>query len=215
VTATEFQGHIVHKYLISELLKGGHALNRFQQKIARYEAAIDQDEDEGGVIVDHNVLEQDEDAVRDVSYKAIDPIIPQDSMNVPKHPGPYPPLIFTSARKGSIISQLSSNMGEMSLGGESEYATAPSTLGGNSSSTTHRLKIWGPGRSAASRLFPDAKPTPPPSEFSIKYHDDEMDSKFGINIMSTRFWDPISEDWNPERFLDTVTCRYACPFTCE
>jgi hypothetical protein len=215
VTATEFQGHIVHKYLISELLKGGHALNRFQQKIARYEAAIDQDEDEGGVIVDNNILEQNEDAVRDVSYKVIEPVIPQESINIPKHPGPYPPLTFISPRKGSITSQLSSNMGEMSLGGESKYATAPSTPGRYNSSTTHQLKIWGPGRSAASRLFPDAKPTPPPSEFSIKYHDEEMDSRFGINIMSTRFWDPISEDWNPERFLDTVTCRYACPFTCE
>jgi hypothetical protein len=213
VTATEFQGHIVHKYLISELLKGGHALNRFHQKIARYDAAIDEDEDEGGVNVD-DLLEQDEDAVRDVSFKAIEPVIPQESRDILQYPGPYPPL-SGSARKSSVTSRLSSAMGGMSLGGESEYVTATSTPGRNTSSATHELKAWGSGRSAASHLFPDAKPTPPPSNFSIKYHDDQMDNKLGINIMNTRFWDPISEDWNPERFLDTVTCKYACPFTCE
>jgi hypothetical protein len=36
-----------------------------------------------------------------------------------------------------------------------------------------------------------------------------------LNIMRDRFWDPLSSDWNPERFYDSVVNKYFCPFPCE
>lgn len=188
-------------------------MNRFQQKISRYDAAIDDDENEGGVELNFVDPEEDADAVREVNFKAIEPEIPQESLNLPQHPGPYPPL--PSTKKVSVDSELSSNLGKMSIGGASD-AIAPSTPGRKTKapSATRQAKPWESGRTA-SALFPGAKSTQTPSEFFIKCHDDEMALTYGINIMNTRFWDPYSVDWNPERFLDTVTQKYSCPFTCE
>ena len=87
----------------------------------------------------------------------------------------------------------------------------------NTTSTNRQLKVWGSrnGKSASKVLFPDAKPTPVPSEFSVAAHDEAMEQSHGLNIMRTRFWDPKSSDWNPERFYDAVVCKYNCPFICE
>jgi hypothetical protein len=87
----------------------------------------------------------------------------------------------------------------------------------NSASTARQSKVWGSrkGKSSSSVLFPNANPTPPPSEFSIAAHDDRMEKEHGINIMRTRFWDPVSPDWNPERFFDSIINKYHCPFVCE
>jgi hypothetical protein len=87
------------------------------------------------------------------------------------------------------------------------------------SSTSRGLKVWSSrsGKSASTTLFPNAKPTPAPSDFSISAHDYDkaMDQEHGINIMRTRFWDPMSTDWNPEKFYDSVISKYHCPFVCE
>jgi hypothetical protein len=42
-----------------------------------------------------------------------------------------------------------------------------------------------------------------------------MEQEHGINLMRTRFWDPMSTDWNPEKFYDFVISKYHCPFVCE
>ncbi|KAF2710212.1 hypothetical protein K504DRAFT_430576 [Pleomassaria siparia CBS 279.74] len=212
----DFESHIIHKFIVSELLKGGSALNRFQQKTSRFNAAIDEDDD-GGVGI-NNLIDKDEDeeTAHGINYKAIVPEIPPESLKFHPPPEPYPSLPVRSRKTSvaSATSRLSSTLGNMSLGGDSEYETAPSTPGTPKSSSC-QTKVRGNGKLASKELFKDAKPTPPPSEFSIEAHDGQMANKHGINIISTRFWDPISEDWNPECFLDTVTGKYSCPFTCE
>jgi hypothetical protein len=87
----------------------------------------------------------------------------------------------------------------------------------NVASTNRELKVWNnrSGTSTYAVLFPDAKPNPAPSEFSISAHDEAMEQEHGINIMRTRFWDPMSSDWNPEKFYDSVMSKYYCPFVCE
>lgn len=86
-----------------------------------------------------------------------------------------------------------------------------------STSTAREEKVWVNrcGKSASSTLFPNAKLTPAPEEFTIAAHDEQMEREHGINIMKTRFWDPLSTDWNPERFYDSVIDKYNCPFVCE
>jgi hypothetical protein len=93
-----------------------------------------------------------------------------------------------------------------------------STYGGSQFTLTGRqLKVWGSrnGKSASNNLFPNAKQTPITKEFSIAAHDEQMEREHGVNIMRTRFWDPLSSDWNPDRFYDSVINKYYCPFVCE
>lgn len=203
----------MHKHLVTKLLEGGAAYDRFMQKISKFDAAQDYEE-EGGVGIDMPLDQDDDDEARDVEFAAIKPeTAPEEPV---PYTGPYPPLPSQSqARSVSGASDLSATMRKMSLGGNSESATAVGSRDGTSRTPTssRQLNPW--GGKAAKQLFPEAKPTPPPSEFSISYHDEQMEHEHGINIMNTRFWDPLSRDWNPERFYDTVVCKYYCPFICE
>lgn len=216
ITPQQFQGHIVHKHLVTQLLKGGAAYDRFMQKIAKFDATQDIEE-EGGIDID-NMLddEDDEDEAREIKYEAIQPESAPEE-HIP-YTGPYPPLP-SKAKTATAAADMTSSLDRMSLNGASESATAVGSADEDMSGTTKAListrqpKPWS-GRSGK-ELFPNAKPTPPPSEFSISYHDEQMQQEHGINIMDTRFWDPLSNDWNPERFYDGVVQKYYCPFICE
>jgi hypothetical protein len=208
----QFLGHIVHKHLVTELLKGGATYDRFMQKISRFDATQDYVE-EGGVGIDNVLDEEDEDAAQAVEYTALKPDYTQEEA---VHPGYYPPL--PSSQGGQSVtgaSELTETMSRMSIGGSVSKSTTAvgSTNGEEGSSSGRQLKPWS-GRSSK-QLFPDAKSTPVPSEFSIAAHDEQMEQEYGINIMSTRFWDPLHSDWNPERFFDAIIQKYVCPFICE
>jgi hypothetical protein len=89
--------------------------------------------------------------------------------------------------------------------------------GSSVSSSNHETKVWGPrkGKSTGSILFPNAKPKAPLSDFSVSAHDEAMEHAHGPNLFRDRFWDPMSSDWNPERFYDSIVNKYYCPFVCE
>lgn len=91
------------------------------------------------------------------------------------------------------------------------------TQGSTAASSSRQPKVWGSrsGKTTSDILFPGAKPTPAPKDFSIEAHDHSMEQEHGLNIMRTRFWDPMSSDFNPERFYDSVFGKYYCPFVCE
>ena len=240
IPASQFQGHIVHKHLITELLKGGDAYARFQQKVAKFEAAVDIEE-EGGVNLEDDIF--DDEKIDEVQFKAIKPDSPPDSLLSPATAGPYPPLPTQLRNASATHSDLASTLGRMSLCGESETstivnspvaspiaATCPAdsfqkdsvcqvstTQGSIAASSNRQPKVWGSrvGKTASDVLFPGAKATPVPKEFSIAAHDDRIEQEHGLNIMRTRFWDPLSSDFNPERFYDSVMSKYYCPFVCE
>ncbi|KAJ4305810.1 hypothetical protein N0V90_001342 [Kalmusia sp. IMI 367209] len=211
----QFMGHVVHKNLITELLKGGPAFNRFMQKISKFDAALDYEE-EGGVGLE-DVLEEDEDEAKEVDFKAIEPECP-DVEEVP-YVGHYPPLP-SQGKAVSGTTHLASDFCRMSLGGTESETIVGSTGDLDISAapmltSKQQAKPW-TGRDAAKELFPQAKPTPqPPKEYTIESHDQQMENQHGINIMNTRFWDPLSGEWNPERFYNGVIQRYFCPFVCE
>jgi hypothetical protein len=211
ILASQFQGHVVHKYLITELLKGGEAWARFQQKTSKFDAAHGDYKEAGGIQLDDPF----EGNPRRVQYKAIKPHV-SDAV-LPPTPNPYPTLP-TPQFASSAASDLSFKIGRVSLSEQSDSDTVVGSRTGSAiSSSTRPSKVWGSrnGKSTSNVLFPDAKPTPVPSEFSIAAHDDRMEQEHGINIMRTRFWDPMSADWNPERFFDSVINKYHCPFICE
>jgi hypothetical protein len=221
IPVSQFQGHIVHKHLITELLKGGDTYLRFQAKQAKFEATLDCEED-GGVTLENDMFDDEE--IEEVKYQAIKPDSPPGTPLSPASAGPYPPLPSQMGSASAVASDLASSLNNMSLHSDpkaytvakphnslivrEEPATAPGSL---------QTKVWGTrnGKSASSVLFPDAKPTPVPSEFSIAAYDDRIEQEHGLNIMKTRFWDPLSKDFNPDRFYDAILNKYNCPFVCE
>ena len=226
ISASQFQGHIVHKHLVTALLKDGNAYARFQAKQAKFEAAHGDFEEEGGICLD-DPLDRDEE-IDDVKFAALQP----DVSNVSPPPAvavPYPPLPSQVRASGYNVNEVASTIGAMSVDDDDGNSTvaeshnsAPQSVYDSSTyapsmSTGRQLKVWTnrSGKTASSTLFPNAKPTPVAKEFSIAAHDEQMEREHGINIMKTRFWDPLSSDWNPERFYDSVVNKYNCPFVCE
>lgn len=237
ISARQFQGHIVHKLLITELLDNNVALNRFYAKQAKYEAAMDYEE-EGGIALNEEIFEDD--GLEEVYYKAIKPDTPPAILCTSTAGEPFPPLPAQRTDSSTRGFEIATALDGMSLGSGSGAATAvnsppfspspaslhsmsesmrqPAThVGSSSMSTAGQPKVWGSreGKSASSILFADAKPTPTPSEFSIAAYDERMEQSQGSNIMNIRFWDPTSTDFNPDRFYDAVVNMYNCPFTCE
>lgn len=217
----EFQGCVVHKYLIAELLKGGRNYDRFMQKISKFDAAIDAEED-GGI----NLIDQDDEGARNSDYPSITPEISEMIPVSLENMGPYPPLPSQAGSQTapSIDTELdlADRFRGVSVGAESESAATSSSVVANSSylsaasqAVQKPEKAWPGGRSAASSLFPNSKPTPVLSEWSAEGYEKKMEQDQGINILTTRFWDPVSRDWNPERFYNPVTMKYYCPFVCE
>lgn len=226
ISAPQFQGHIIHKFLVTELLKSGNAYARFQAKQAKFEAAHGDFEEEGGILLD-NPLDGDEE-IDDVNFAALQPDKP-DASSLSDIAVPFPPLPSQARKSSYNVDELASIIDTMSVTNDDDTSTvvgsynpappsacASSTYAGSTTSG-RQLKIWGGrnGKTASSTLFPNAKPTPVAEEFSIAAHDEQMERDHGINIMKTRFWDPQSPDWNPERFYDSFISKYNCPFVCE
>jgi hypothetical protein len=233
IPASQFQGHIVHKHLITEYLKGGDTYLRFQAKQAKFEATLDCEE-EGGVSLDNDMLDDEE--IEKVEYQAIKPDIPPGTPLSPASAGPYPPLPSQMGTASAATSDLNAILNKLSLGSNPKNSMAVNPRSSPSvktspldsfnshsrqesmvSSSSRQPKAWDSrnSKSASSALFPNAKPTPAPSEFSIAAYDDKMEQERGLNIMKTRFWDPMSKDFNPDRFYDAIVNKYNCPFVCE
>jgi hypothetical protein len=209
ISASQFQGHIVHKHLVTALLKDGDAYKRFQAKQAKFEAAHGDFEEEGGVCLD-NPLDKDEE--EEVRFAAIQPEVQATPVYTP-----YPPLPSQARALGYVVDEVASSIGAMSVNDDDGASTLVEGRSAASTPTARKERIWVDrnGKPASSALFPNAKATPAPKDFSIAAHDEQMEREHGINIMKTRFWDSLSTDWNPERFYDSVIDKYNCPFVCE
>lgn len=207
------------------MLDNNSALARFKAKQAKYVAAHDDCKEEGGISLADG-LDSDE-AIEDVEFAAIQP----DVQATPAHTiaEPYPALPTRPGTSGYLVDEVALSIGTMSVNDDDDTSTvigdrssvAPSAYGSStyaaSTSTAREEKVWvdRKGKPASSTLFPAAKPTPAPKDFSIAAHDEHMEREHGINIMKTRFWDPLSPDWNPERFYNSIMNKYNCPFDCE
>ncbi|KAF2278798.1 uncharacterized protein EI97DRAFT_431044 [Westerdykella ornata] len=213
ISAQEFQGYIVHKHLIAEILKGGPAYERFVQKINLYRPTVD-DDVEGGV----DLLDTPSDHAPvgiDQAWEVLQPTkIDNTTLNKLEACENYPPLPPSSIATRSEF-DLSSRFGDMALDDDTRSVAASSTVVGRRTPIAHEVSsVWANG-SSAKTLFPHAQPTPAPSEWSIQEYDQQKQMTEGINILSTRFWDPLSDDWEPENFLEPVTQKFLCPFPCE
>ncbi len=77
-------------------------------------------------------------------------------------------------------------------------------------------KVWA-GCSSA-KLFAKAQKTPITQDWvaALEKRDADSERKTGLNMFRTRFWDPKSKEYDPERFFSPVIEKYVCPFPhCE
>lgn len=221
ISPSQFQGHIVHKHLITDLLKSNTALGRFKQKTSRSADAVFDNETEGGVRLDDPLDDRTE--MESIEYEAIRPDTPPEMPFTEASFGPYPPLPSQYAKAKSGGSETTLSLGNLSLTDKDDTQSEASTIKGSvsqvstTSSTTHTSKAWNSrkGKSFVTILFPNAKATARRKELSLAAHDQTMEQGHGINIMRTRFWDPMDPDWNPEKFYDAILGKFHCPFICE
>ncbi|USP78405.1 uncharacterized protein yc1106_05679 [Curvularia clavata] len=222
ISPSQFQGHIVHKHLITDLLKSNAALERFKQKTSRSHAAVVDDDVEGGVRLDDPLGDRAE--MESIEYEAIRPDTPPEIPPTEASFGPYPPLPSQYAKaKSGGGSEATLSLGNLSITDKDDTQSEAATVKGSMSlvstatPSTHPSKAWSgrKGKSSAVILFPNAKATAPPKEFSLAAHDQVMEQGHGINIMRTRFWDPMGPDWNPDKFYDALLGKFYCPFICE
>lgn len=246
VSASEFVGRIVHKHLVSELLKGGFNKDRFDAKIATFQAAVDNDTT-GGVTLMDQQLEDDD--VKGLNYAAIEPEVIDTPSHATHAVGAFPPLpsqkkdedakSVISSKGGEETESVISRLTELSLDDHfkalatgqlpfspkskttKQDSSVPSTPGSStsgqlppSSQTGSHSAVAAWTKNTAKALFPNAPPTPSPSEWSVQKQDKVMEQKEGLNIMQVRFWDPASKDFVAERFYSTVLGVYQCPFIC-
>jgi hypothetical protein len=190
-----FYGSIVHKYLVKRLLANPNGeRDRFIAKIGKHDAAYDT-EDSGGIELDDN------------SAKEWPRLQARDESNA---------TTDGTDHLASVLSGITLNAVE---GGEGvPGGSRSSTEVGQASSRSEQTSppsAWGQnrdGRDTAKILFPKAPPNP---MLNGRYGNAQDTEEEGINLFKTRFWDPTSADYKPERFYDPATGEYHCPFICE
>lgn len=230
ISPQQFHGHIVHKHLITELLKNEEAMARFREKTAKFDAAQDYEE-EGGILLEDPL--DNEEGVGEVDFKALQ----LDSIaETPAQAIAFPPLPSQTSSTndaGSLVRSLdnlsvagestastviASPVSDRSPGsdagsrvGASEVSVSSKTIGGRDKGWVVRKD----NKAAISTLFSNAKPTPASKQFSIQAYDSNMQDSRGLNILRDRFWDPLATEFNAENYFNTIDSKYYCPFVCE
>ena len=78
----------------------------------------------------------------------------------------------------------------------------------NNNSNPHST-TW--GANASTSLFPKAKATPLTQDWEATLERDHARAAQPRNMFRIRFWDPLSDDYDPEQFFDAAEQRYNCP----
>ena len=84
---------------------------------------------------------------------------------------------------------------------------ASSSANGNNSNPPSTT--W--GANASTSLFPKAKATPLTQDWEATLERDHARAAQPRNMFRIRFWDPLSDDYDPEQFFDAAEQRYNCP----
>ena len=81
-------------------------------------------------------------------------------------------------------------------------------------STTTAWGHPGASTSASEVLFPGVKPTPVSFEWAqeLRKRDQAYELEHGVNLFRSRFWDPTSRDYKPQRFFNPIIEMYMCSF---
>lgn len=193
---------------------------------------------EGGIGLDMEIMDGGGgiEAVHDDFIKP-EPSSANNEASASRGPSPGPQEAFPRLPSQSMAGDVTSSMSQLGLNDKAQSSSwqnpqfqlsawdkkdptpREASIHGPFKPNTSKEKVWGDrkGKTASNVLFPDAQPTPPPKDFAITSGtSNEVTPRSRVlNMMSNRFWDPMSPDWVPERFYDSAASKYHCPFPCE
>ena len=178
ISSTEFQGHLVHKRLVDEMMRNDQERQKLEIKTGWTLAALDTQQGGGVNLMDDELPEAATDfrAPQHMAEKA------------------WPALPSQKKRDAEEEKELVAQLGGVSLADSGlDEADAGAWKKEGMDQT-----LFSEVPNKAAKLVPqvDAEPE-------------------HVNILSRRFWDPTSEDYKPERFLQPKTNTYSCPFACD
>lgn len=70
---------------------------------------------------------------------------------------------------------------------------------------------WTTGKTSKA-LFGDAAPTPSDARTLAIMEEHALEASKRNNLFHARFWDSTSDEYDPQRFFDTLVGKYVCPF---
>ena len=187
ITAIEFKGYIQHKGLVVRLLQNPELLNDISEKDIQgyWESAYDESTTGGVSLID---LPEDDEIVWD-KEEIIEPDRPAVPPTIAASQQHWPAL---APQQQSQTNGLNKAFGNLSVG--------------NAGS----VRAWGT-TSTSTILFPKAMATPATNEWQQKQQEiHQEDRKF--NILKSQYWNPVSKDYQPDRFYDPVIEKHRCPF---
>jgi len=118
---------------------------------------------------------------------------------------------YPSLRRNNVVSQ---SKNSSTIAGTDDDAASVSTA--QAEAVLKRPAAWTTTQTSRA-LFGERNVEPQTHEIkSILKHNREEDIKAPNHLLNARWWDPESEDYNPEVFFHSVFERYKCPFPeCE
>ncbi|GAB1743090.1 hypothetical protein NU219Hw_g8946t1 [Hortaea werneckii] len=229
IGAYEFRASIVHKHVVKQIMENpeefAHNLQvnkAFADRRRGLSAITDSTESQKQGEGQHgNILDEESDDQKG-GYEPLQPETelmqaPCSSSRANQETWPRLPR--------SALSQLDHSMKSLSIGShaaKSGVQTRTSLALPTSSATVENRPVkgteanqkeitaaWSTGKTSQA-LFKDSKPTPPTKELAKK-HEEELASPKN-NLMYSHFYDPESQEYDPDFFLSPYTERYECPF---
>lgn len=183
-----------------------------------------EDEDEGGIILDHD---------DEAQWAGIKPLVPQASSTTRATSNT---IAWLSLSRSDELTEGFSNMiispgpdwrrGGDTAGGDWQRSVEPTEScpvlrSALKKTNSTAVSAGGDGEASAwtigatsKALFKDAKPTPPRPGAWNDIVKQRKEAALGphIDVTRLRFWDPSAKEYNVDRFLHSVTLKYCCPF---
>ncbi|KAF2165236.1 hypothetical protein M409DRAFT_67484 [Zasmidium cellare ATCC 36951] len=219
---------ICHKFVVKQVLRAPDKFKLSQVPAGPAGPAVTDgtethDQDDGGV----SLLDQ-EDEAQLAGYKPLSsssdymstasPTPSRASMNVRPAP-PSQASLTQSMRNMSITTATPRSVSGTSAGSydQSYPYLAPDTSGAVQvwASSSGKPSAWGTSSNASKKLFAKAQPTPLQAgdwNAVLAQREEESLADDGKNLMKARWWDPSSQDYNPDLFKDESTGVYTCRF---
>lgn len=221
ITPHRFAGYLQHKAIVNRLLANPELINELDNN--NYIDATKDEDQTGGVKL--GML--DEAVTASGLASTIEPDRPNAMGKIPVKQQTWPELSAANPQTKQT-DLLSDDFESMSISKPPKpmHVTAnplplcedsTSFIAAVTSASSSTAAAGGTPRAAWSTestsksLFPDAKPTPPTSDWAAVIAAKEA-AEHRSNILQYQFWNPTHRDYNPERFYNPILEEYRCPF---
>ncbi|QDS75951.1 hypothetical protein FKW77_003314 [Venturia effusa] len=215
ITAAEFKGHLQHKILIARLLQDPQVMGNLSAGDYRsyLDAAFDPHPG-GGVPLIEGPIKWDED------HELVKPMLPSKPMGSSRMPLKQRMWPELGEANGGGVDLLNTDMEDLSITNKGRREAKQNAGKLNVEAwplpTDYKPgdplppppKAWTTKAAASRELFPEAKPTPPPSDWD-GMNQSIVTANNKTNLLHYHFMNPAHRDI--ERFYNPLIEKYKCP----